>query len=289
MSTLAAQLKQLQIPGLHKDVSKPQHVSILFDKNVAATLDMESIYNVGVSGFDQMMTIEPILIDYQELLFSQKSIHLQRTMEDKSFNKKISKAIEEFLLLLSPYLQLQAAKKCLEWLVWRFEIHNFDRDSLLQCILPYHETQLFGRIVQLVHESNYGSTWEHLLLKLKGGGIVNTRTIIKHCRENTNLLVFVYGMAEKAVKLQKKKPKSGLGMIFSFYARTMCGVLGESSSYNLSESLLTKVLSMIHYGLASNCKDFICATYIVITMFASKSPLKRKALTSLIVHVLKVF
>jgi len=98
MSTLAAQLKQLQIPGLHKDVSKPQHVSILFDKNVAATLDMESIYNVGVSGFDQMMTIEPILIDYQELLFSQKSIHLQRTMEDKSFNKKISKAIEEFLL-----------------------------------------------------------------------------------------------------------------------------------------------------------------------------------------------
>jgi len=55
-------------------------------------------------------------------------------------------------------------------------------------------------------------------------------------------------MAEKAVKLQKKKPKSGLGMIFSFYARTMCGVLGESSSYNLSESLLTKVLSMIHYA-----------------------------------------
>lgn len=285
MTSLAAQLKELQIPGLQQTVGKVKHVSILFDKEVAATLDMESIYNIGIHGFSQLVSIDPVFLEYEEMLFSQKALHLQRTMESKEMNKKIEKVIKEFLMILSPYLQLQAGKKCLEWLVWRFQVHNFDRDSLMSCILPYHETQIFSRIIQHVHSSNYGTIWEHILPKLKKGGTLNTRTVITHCFSNTNLLVFVFEMAELAVKLMKKKPKSGFQMVFSFYSRILCGVINEGS---LRHDLATIVMTMIEYGLKSNCHDLVCGTYMAVTIVLSNNTFKAKVRESLMVNVIKV-
>ena len=285
MTSLASQLKQLQIPGLQQVVGKVSHVSILFDKEVASTLDMESIFNIGVHGFSQLVSIDSVFLEYEEMLFSQKSLHLQRIMESKDVNKKIDKTIREFLMLVSPYLQLQAAKKCLEWLVWRFQIQNFNRDSLMMCILPYHETQIFSRIIQHVHTISYGTVWEHLLSRLKKGGTINTQTLITHCHSNINLLSFVFDMTEYAVKLLKKKPKSGFQMTFSFYSRILCGVINEGK---LKIDLVTKVMSMIENGLQSNCHDFVCGTYMAVTMFISNSKLKSKVKKSLMVYVIKV-
>ena len=286
MTSLALQLKQLQIPGLKQSFGTVSHVSILFDKDVASTLDMESIFNIGIHGFSQLVSIDSVFLDYEDTLFSQKSLHFQRTMESGDVNKKISKIIKEFLMLLSPYLQLEAAKKCLEWLIWRFQVHNFDRDSLMNCILPYHETQIFSRIIQLVHTEVYGTVWEHLLPKLNMGGTINTQTLVTHCYSNNNLLSFIFDIAETAVKIMtKKKPKSGFQMVFSFYSRILCGVINEG---NMKPDLLTKVMSFVESALQSKCHDFICGTYMAITILISNTNFKYKVKKNLMVYVVKV-
>ena len=227
-------------------------------------------------------------MDYEEFLFSQNVVHLQRVMEDKQFNKKLRRIINEFLLLLSPYLQLQPAKKCLEWLIRRFEIHRFDLDALLQCLLPYHETQFFTRVIQLIDVNDTeGNTWEYLIPKLKKGNALNMKTLVKHCSENTNLLNFVYEMANNATKLMKKKPRSGLELIFSFYARVVSGVISSSDS-GLSEHLIPFLMPMVETGLSSGSKHFICATYMILTMLVSNGVFKKKVRNDLLIHVIKV-
>lgn len=286
MASLADQLKQLQIPGKRGLQTSPQRVSILFDKKTATTLDNDAIFNIGISGFDQLKTVEPLFLDYEETFFSKATVQVQRSMLEKSHEKKLKKRISEFLILLSPYLQLQSAKKCLEWLIRRFEIHVFDKDALLQCILPYHETQLFARILQIVSSEKIGSVWDHLLPKLKQGNTLNIQTLVHHCFENKSLLLFMCDMAEKAAKLMERSPRSGLQLMFSFYARLMCGVV--DSITQLSEEKLSVFIPIIESGLTSGIEDYVCATYMLVTILLSKGQLKEKVTKKLLVQVIKV-
>ena len=128
MMSLAEQLKQLQIPGqAFARQSGVKKISLLFDQKTAAGLDNDAILAIGQNGFEELVNIDEVFSQFKEVLFSTNSLHTDRSMQDKTFNKKLRCKISNFLFLLSPYVQLKPAQKCLEWLVRRFLIHVFDK------------------------------------------------------------------------------------------------------------------------------------------------------------------
>lgn len=44
----------------------------------------------------------------------------------------------------------------------RFHIHLYNQDSLIGCVLPYHETKLFVRVIQLLNIKSPTHKWHWL-------------------------------------------------------------------------------------------------------------------------------
>lgn len=88
-------------------------------------LVLKSVHSAGCTGLDELLGIEPAFAAFQETLFSQASLSLERSVQSKEVNQKLDKDISLFLTRLSPYLLLKPALKCLEWLVHRCRIFSF--------------------------------------------------------------------------------------------------------------------------------------------------------------------
>lgn len=286
--SLSEQLKQLQIPGqsvIQQICSK--RVSILFDAPTAASLDNEAICNIGKSGFEELVSIDSLFNQFSSF-FDKESIRFQRNMITKKENKILKQKISDFLLYLSPYLLLKPTQKILEWLIRRFQIHIFDKDAFIGCILPFHESQIFARIIQLFGTKELGDMWDWLLPCQKEGAGFNTQTLIKHCKDqrNRNLLSFIFKMASNANDALKLNPKSGMKLYFSFYARTVTCVLDSYST--LKEGIVSFLLPQLHVGLQSRSKHFISASYMIVGMICLKTKLSKDVCKAFISTVLKV-
>ena len=89
-------------------------------------------------------------------------------MQTKEVNDSLDNSIESFLFRVSPYVLLRPAQKALEWLLFRFQIHIFNVDALLTALLPFHETTLFVRVVQVYYNrqvcSHLAQFYSHLIL-----------------------------------------------------------------------------------------------------------------------------
>lgn len=87
---------------------------------------------------------------FLDSLFSESSVGMERDLQTKEMNEKLDKSIHSFLMLLSNYFLLRPAHKAFEYLLRRYRIHKYNVSSIMSCILPYHETNLFGRVVHLM-------------------------------------------------------------------------------------------------------------------------------------------
>lgn len=68
----------------------------------------------------ELIAVDSRFVEFEKSLFDETSIHLQRAVEDPKANAKLDYIINRYLLLLSPYLALNASHKSLEWLICRY-------------------------------------------------------------------------------------------------------------------------------------------------------------------------
>ena len=179
LTSLSAQLKRLQVPhtNLLNVVADRRRVSFLYDPTEAANLDSEAVYCMAMNGLEQLKTIDQETFESFELtLFNATSVSFERAIQSKQVNQKLDAEIRRFLVNLSPYFMLKPAHKCFEWLVYRYQIHNYNMNELFMCLLPYHETNYFVRALQMLNlEANDNSSkdhhlWTWLLENQKKGG-----------------------------------------------------------------------------------------------------------------------
>ena len=71
-----------------------------------------------------LLDIDARFDDYKHL-FDAKFKEMQRFVVDTKTNEILNENIERFLLMLSPYLTLEASLKVLEWLLQRYEFITF--------------------------------------------------------------------------------------------------------------------------------------------------------------------
>uniref|UniRef100_A0A182JNN9 HEAT repeat-containing protein 1 n=1 Tax=Anopheles christyi TaxID=43041 RepID=A0A182JNN9_9DIPT len=267
---LAAQLKRLAAPQTSSLTDVRQTASILFDVKEAASKDREVIYDIGVSGLEELIQMHGAFAQFEDTLFDKKAIDLQRSVENQEVNEKLDKNIRKFFYHLSPYFMLQPAHKCLEWLIRRFEIHKYNREAFVHLILPYHETRIFVRCVQTMQIEQVNDRLAFLAAVGKSGVPPSKRTIIDHCVAHPGFLkqygTFVTGAVEELVS-----KANALQATFAFYCTTALGML--HSAETVSENHVTAVLKALGKGLASRAIDFAAGSFMIVGQMVVKTNL----------------
>ncbi|KAM9316162.1 HEAT repeat-containing protein 1 [Gastrophryne carolinensis] len=290
MTSLAHQLKRLALPQTDSSLLQRQKVvSLLFDPKEAATIDRDTFFAIGCTGLDELMGIDPSFEAFEETLFSRTSKDLERSVQTKAVNQQLDEDISLFLTHLSPYFMLKPAQKCLEWLIHRFHIHLYNQDSLIGCVLPYHETKVFVRVIQLLNISDPTQKWHWLHPIQKPGVPLARSTLITHCYKDMDFMEFICSLVTKAVKVFSDPSGNAakLRVLISFYVSTIVAAL--EAAENISDTLVAKLLPYVQKGLKSSLDDYKAASYMIVCQLAVKTVMEAsllKALASLISRTL---
>ena len=287
MTSLARQLKKLQIPGHLAGAAATKFrtkASLLFDPKEAADIDNETIFALGNNGLDELKAIEPSFGKFQITLFSESSKSLERTLETKKVNERLDKQISKLLLCLSPYILLKPAQKVLEWLIRRFAIHVHNVDELVRCVLPYHETKLFARVIQILSISDPWAKWNWLQPLQKSGSPLPRIAVIQRCITDPSFLALICDMIPQA--LENDCSVSSIRVLFAFYASTVVAVLEQIN--RVTEELLARLLPYFLRGLKSKISELQAASYMILGQLCMKCSLEEKLLKSLSESICKV-
>lgn len=287
MSSLAKQLQQLQIPTtLPATSTKKQNykASLLFDGKEASNIDNETIFSLAINGLEELKLIEHAFDSFKETLFSDVSKQMERSVQSQEFNDRLDKQIAQFLRYLSPYFLLKPAHKALEWLIRRYRIHVLNQDALLYCALPYHETKLFARVVQLLNLKIPGSKWQWLEPLQKNGSPLSKTTLIQKCASDMAFMNEICELVPSALAMDC--PASSLRIVFTFYASTVVGAL--EMMQRVGEEVIGKLLPFIIKGLKSGVSEYKCASYMIIAQLCNKCHLEEHLVKSLLDSVCKV-
>ncbi|XP_023686780.2 HEAT repeat-containing protein 1 [Paramormyrops kingsleyae] len=288
MTSLAHQLKRLALPQNNANLfTRKEVASLLFDPKEAARIDRDTFFALGCTGLEELLGIDLLFEEFQETLFSQASKGLERSVQSKEVNQKLDTSISLFLTRLSPYFLLKPAQKCIEWLIHRFHIHLYNQDSLIACALPYHETKLFVRVIQLLDIKDPTHRW-NWLHSLQIPGVPLARgTLITHCYKDLGFMDFICTLVTKSVKAYADSGGScpQLRVIFSFYASTVVSALDAVEK--VTDTLIAKLLPYIQKGLKSSLADYKAATYMVVCQLAVKVVMEAHLVNTLAVQISK--
>uniref|UniRef100_A0A3Q2PVN6 HEAT repeat-containing protein 1 n=1 Tax=Fundulus heteroclitus TaxID=8078 RepID=A0A3Q2PVN6_FUNHE len=292
MTSLALQLKKLALPQSDPNLlTRKEVASLLFDPKDAATMDRSTFYALGCTGLEELLGIEPAFLEFQDTLFSPASLTLERSVQSKEVNEKLDAGISLFLTRLCPYFLLKPAHKCIEWLVHRFHVQLYNPDSLVACALPYHDTNLFVRVVQLLKLKEATNRWNWLQCLQKPGVPLSKGTLITHCCSDLSFMDFVCTLVTRSIQVNSFSGSSTrlhfsqLRVIFSFYASTIVPALDAVGK--VSDSIIAKLLPYVQRGLKSPLSDYKAATYMIVCQLAVKVVMEAGLVDSLAVHISK--
>ncbi|XP_031436234.1 HEAT repeat-containing protein 1 [Clupea harengus] len=290
MTSLAQQLKRLALPQNDANLFNRREIaSLLFNPKEAASTDRSTFYALGCNGLEELLGIEPAFEEFLDTLFSNASMNLERSVQSKEVNKKLDRDIDLFLTRLSPYLLLKPSLKCIEWLLHRFHIHVYNPDSLIACALPYHETKVFVRIIQLLKIDEPTNRWSWLHGLQKPGVPLARGTLLTHCYKDLGFMDFICSLVTKSVKAYSESARDGncaqLRVIFSFYASTIVSALDAAEK--ITDSIIAKLLPNVQLGLKSSLVDYKAATYMIVCQLALKVVMEAHLVDSLAVHISK--
>ncbi|XP_039261188.2 HEAT repeat-containing protein 1-like [Styela clava] len=283
MTSLSEQLRRLALPDAKLGEELTKRPSLLFDSHKAATLDREAFYALGVNGFEELCSIDQTLyVEFYDTLFSETSKNTERSILTKDDNKKLDSQIRNFLLRVMPYFLMRPAQKCLEWMIYRFRIHCFNVDDILQSFLPYHETKMFVRLVQLLDISHPTNKWCWIAPIQKPGVSLMRATISNHCVIDSAFFYFICDSVSKAIKANSQVSSSAnvLRPIINFYTAVTLETIHKISK--ISDQFLAQLVPFIIKGLKSNITDYKSATYMIICQVCSKAILTEQVASSLL-------
>ncbi|NWW83175.1 HEAT1 protein, partial [Climacteris rufus] len=289
MTSLAEQLKRLALPQNDPSLlDRSEVASLLFTCKEAATIDRDTFFAIGCTGLEELMGIDPSFEEFQSSLFSSTAKGLERSVQTKAVNQELNKNISLFLIHLSPYFMLKPAQKCLEWLIHRFHIHLYNQDSLIGCVLPYHETNLFVRVIQLLDIKSPTHKWHWMDAIRKPGVPLARGTVITHCYKDLDFMDFICRLVAKSVKVVFSEcpgNSAQLRVLLVFYASTIVSALGATEK--ITDTMVSLLLPYIQKGLKSSVQDYRAATYMIICQMTVKVTVETSLVHSLMVQISK--
>ncbi|XP_068141004.1 HEAT repeat-containing protein 1 homolog [Drosophila tropicalis] len=284
MSTsLAQQLQKLAAPQTAGTLADAHsRASILFDPKEAATKDRRAIYEIGLTGLQDLTEFNPAFKEFQLTLYDEATLTLERSVELPEVNKMLDAAIAKFLRLLSPYILLRPAHMAFEWLLRRFQVHEYNRDDVMALILPYHETKIFIQVLQTMRLRQSDNNWSWLRPLQRPGVTLAKSAIINRAATNPAFLGFICKSTRKAVKELGPRAHQ-LQTQINFYSTVVVGALQAAKS--VEDWHITTILEPLLKGLASETVDFMAAAYVIVAQLVSRTKLKSKVCNALLERI----
>ncbi|KAM3340540.1 putative protein isoform X3 [Capsicum galapagoense] len=274
-TSLVAQLQRLAVPDTEPRKRPFTRPSILFDPKEAADIELDTILNIALSGLEVLISIEARFNKYKNDLFSYGSRELDRDLMGIEENKRINASIYSYLQLLSGYFELSAALKTLEYLIRRYKIHIYNMEELILCALPYHDTHVFVRVVQLVDTGN--SKWKFLEGVKTSGAPLPRKVIVQQSMRDLGILEVLCNYVTNSKKVQPSRPVTGFctAVIFEF--------LGSLTT--IDSEVVRRILPFVEFGLQPGSRggaDQKSGALMIISLLADKVALSPKVVKSLI-------
>jgi U3 small nucleolar RNA-associated protein 10 len=279
MSTsLKEQLLRLQTPQSSLFVDSKRRDSILFSPKEAATKSRETIYEIGLSGLQELIDMDASFAEFENTLFNFTARDVQRAVETSEVNKLLNKNIKRFMFHLSPYFMIPSSHKCLEWLIRRFNINLYNKEEMLMLILPYHQTNMFVRCVQTMKFNDPSDKWSFLAEVKKSCSPLSKLTLWNHGASQPAFLDFVGRFTYEATK-ELSHSAGKLQTMFSFYFTSCVGSLEHASVINDNHILAVSKYLIKTYNSA--IVDFTAAGYMITAQLVAKVSLAPKLLYEL--------
>lgn len=282
-TSLASQLKKLETPQTQLLDHKRCRSSILFDFSEAAKYGRDVYFDIGKSGFEDLAEINSTFLQFKESLYGKTSKDCQRVVEDKITNTRLDQEIENFLLLLSPYLEKQSALKALEWLIYRFMVNDINKRALLMCIFPYYESALFIRILQIIDVQDETSEWHWLSQAQKSGRPIPKQSVFTRWGHNQSFRGFMAEYIKKMLKVHRSQ--GNLKIAVSFYVTTVVG--GVCLLEDVKEEHLSYIVKMLPKCLSSH-HEMVAGMYFIIAQLALKTNLSLDLINNIFCQMIKV-
>lgn len=278
-SSIASQLQAIK-SLIIADTEPPQkrpftRPSILFNPKEAADIDLESILSIALSGLEVLISIDGRFKNFKNDLFSHKSRELDRELMGIEENNQINASISLYLRLLSGHFELPSALKTLEYLIRRYKIHVYNTEELILCALPYHDTHVFVRIVQLLDTGN--SKWKFLDGVKVSGAPPPRKVIVQQCIRDLGVLETLCNNALPSKKFQPSRP------VTSFCTAVVVEVIGSITV--LDTNIVKRILPYVVSGLQNDAKgdpDHKAGALMIVTLLANKVALSHDLVKSLI-------
>ncbi|KAG7207619.1 hypothetical protein KM043_009240 [Ampulex compressa] len=283
-TSLAEQLKKLRTPQTALLLQDSKHATLLFDPKDAANLDRETVLSIGQSGLQELIKLSKVFIDFERTLFAQSSVSFARSVQDVKTNKRLDIEIGKFLTFLSPYFLLNTAHKALEWLIFRYQIHQFNRDQFLLLILPYHETRIFVRALQLLDLSDEADKWHWLHPLQKPGVPLSSITLINRLGSDNALLKLLCNHVIFATDVYGEQATT-LSTLYAFYTKALLGTVDRLSTF--TELQMNHLLPALIKGLESPILDFAASSYMILAKLVANVKINNKTMEKLLLKIFK--
>ncbi|EZA62705.1 HEAT repeat-containing protein [Ooceraea biroi] len=283
-TSLAAQLKKLRTPQTDLLLQDKKRASLLFDPKEAANLDRDTVLSIGQSGLQELVKLSVLFDNFKTTLFAQSSLSFERAVQDATVNKKLDAEITKFLLLLSPYFLLNATHKALEWLVHRYHVHQYNRDQFMLLILPYHETRMFVRALQLVDLSNAADKWHWLAPLQKRGVPLASGTLVNRLSTDNGFLKMLCTHVVSATEAYSNQQASCLTTLYAFYTTAVMGMIEQTL---ITEVQVNHFLPTLLHGLKSPILDFAASSYMIVAKTMTKVKFNDDTMEKLLLKTFK--
>ena len=198
-SSLAQQLEQLQNANQHYNAipiitdRQKTFPSLCFTPSEAAEYDERTIWKLGQNGIDALCKLDIRFFEARSKFYEEEALEGDRALLSVEENAVLDKEIKVFLNLVSAYFMETSAHKALEWMIRKYRIQVLNVDALIQCILPYHDTMPFVRLLQIMNlRGESARHWNFLLEKKKEASKLSRHFLALRCTVDGELLGLIY-------------------------------------------------------------------------------------------------
>lgn len=272
-SSLSLQLQDLR--QQHQIVKRKKKTvdSFFFSTTEASTIDDETIYHLSVNGLYELEKMNTVFRDFLSgILFSRDKIHFHRAQCTAEQVKEIDVELGALLSALAPYFLLKPAQKVLEFLIRKYEIQLWNVDAIMTCILMYHESEYFLKMVKICDlKSKKWKLWKFLQRNQASNEVLSRQSLAQRCIDDTSLLRFIGSLVnDQFISIHPK--------IISFYTLTVIEIVDrmkavQNKKGTSSEQILRCILPLLFKGMRSkDNQEYQMAVYMMITQLISVFP-----------------
>ncbi|CEP08664.1 hypothetical protein [Parasitella parasitica] len=279
MSSLKQQLKKIGTLDLRNvsEASRKSKASFLFSAREAADQDLETIYSIAKNGIMELVILDEKFAAFEKTLFSEAMKSVDRILQTKEENDKLDTSINAFLSQLSPYFLLKPSGKVLEYLIRRFRIQDFNVESILKCILPYHETKSFVKMVSILNIDDK-SPWEFLKPVKKSLLPLERSLLVKKMIKNRYVFDFICKtVTQSLVPFQT---------LYSFYAALLTDFIKFPPSVT-ADMTIALAPHLIDGFKAKKLPELQLASYMIVSQLSSKATFSKEGVEALVDAMLR--